>query len=70
MTTYPVLRMAALTAFSASGLTLCPPLRTWTIVTGNGWSTTDATTATGWENQAMFDLNDEALPVVGAYAAR
>ena len=43
---------------------------TWTIVTGNGWSTTDATTATGWENQAMFDLNDEALPVVGAYAAR
>jgi arabinogalactan endo-1,4-beta-galactosidase len=39
-------------------------------VTGNGWSTTDATTATGWENQAMFDLNDEALPVVGAYAAR
>lgn len=43
---------------------------TWTIVTGNGWSTTDDTTATGWENQAMFDLTDTALPAVNDYAAR
>ena len=43
---------------------------TWTIVTGNGWSTTDATTSTGWENQAMFDLSDKALPAVNDYAAR
>lgn len=43
---------------------------TWTIVAGNGWSTTDDTTATGWENQAMFDLGDTALPAIGDFAAR
>jgi arabinogalactan endo-1,4-beta-galactosidase len=43
---------------------------TWTVVAGNGWSTTDITTQTGWENQAMFNLSDAALPAIGDYAAR
>ncbi|MBW8802493.1 MAG: glycosyl hydrolase 53 family protein [Catenulisporales bacterium] len=43
---------------------------TWTAVTGNGWSTTDPTAGDGWENQAAFDYNDKALPVVGEFAAR
>ena len=43
---------------------------TWTIVSGNGWSTTDLTSETGWENQAMFDLSDTALPAIADFAAR
>lgn len=43
---------------------------TWTIVSGNGWSTTDITSSTGWENQAMFDLDDTALPAISDFAAR
>jgi arabinogalactan endo-1,4-beta-galactosidase len=43
---------------------------TWTIVSGNGWSTTDITTETGWENQAMWNLSDVALPAISDFAAR
>ena len=43
---------------------------TWTIVSGNGWSTTDITSATGWENQAMWNLSDVALPAISDFAAR
>ena len=43
---------------------------TWTIVSGNGWSTTDITSATGWENQAMFNLSDTALAAISDFAAR
>ena len=43
---------------------------TWTIVSGNGWSTTDITSATGWENQAMFNLSDTALSTINDFAAR
>ena len=43
---------------------------TWTIVSGNGWSTTDITSETGWENQAMWNLSDVALPAISDFAAR
>lgn len=43
---------------------------TWTAVPGNGWSTTDPSAGDGWENQAVFDYNDKALPVVGEFTAR
>ncbi|WP_037607612.1 glycosyl hydrolase 53 family protein [Streptacidiphilus rugosus] len=43
---------------------------TWTAVAGNGWDPTNASSGDGWENQAMFDFSDKALPVVSQYAAR
>ncbi|MEY9968056.1 arabinogalactan endo-1,4-beta-galactosidase [Streptacidiphilus sp. MAP12-16] len=43
---------------------------TWTVVAGNGWDPTNASSGDGWENQAMFDFSDKALPVVDEYAAR
>ncbi|RAG87284.1 arabinogalactan endo-1,4-beta-galactosidase [Streptacidiphilus pinicola] len=43
---------------------------TWTVVAGNGWDPTNASSGDGWENQAMFDFSDKALPVVNDYAAR
>ena len=43
---------------------------TWTVVKGNGWDPSDPSSGDGWENQAMFDYNDKALPVIADYAAR
>ena len=43
---------------------------TWTVVKGNGWDPTDPSSGDGWENQAMFDYNDTALPVISDYAPR
>jgi len=43
---------------------------TWTVVKGNGWDPTDPSSGDGWENQAMFDYNDKALPVINDYAPR
>ena len=43
---------------------------TWTVVKGNGWDPTDPSSGDGWENQAMFDYSDTALPVIGDYAPR
>jgi len=43
---------------------------TWTAVSGNGWDPTNASSGDGWENQAMFNFSDVALPVVSQYAAR
>jgi arabinogalactan endo-1,4-beta-galactosidase len=43
---------------------------TWTVVAGNGWDPANASSGDGWENQAMFDFSDKALPVVNDYAAR
>jgi arabinogalactan endo-1,4-beta-galactosidase len=43
---------------------------TWTAVPGNGWDPTDPSSGDGWENQAMFDFNDVALPVIADYAPR
>ena len=43
---------------------------TWTVVKGNGWDPTNPSAGDGWENQAMFDFNDTALPVISDYAPR
>jgi arabinogalactan endo-1,4-beta-galactosidase len=37
---------------------------TWTAVTGNGWDSTDPQSGNAWENQALFDFNDRALPAL------
>ncbi|TVZ02993.1 arabinogalactan endo-1,4-beta-galactosidase [Trebonia kvetii] len=43
---------------------------TWTVVKGNGWDPTDPSSGDGWENQAMWDYTDTALPVISDFAAR
>ncbi|MBS2965308.1 glycosyl hydrolase 53 family protein [Actinocrinis puniceicyclus] len=43
---------------------------TWTVVAGNGWDPANPGSGDGWENQAAFDFNDRALPVVSQFAAR
>jgi len=43
---------------------------TWTVVKGNGWDPTDPAAGDGWENQAMFNYSDQALPVINDYAPR
>ncbi|GAB1822598.1 glycoside hydrolase family 53 protein [Herbidospora sp. RD11066] len=35
---------------------------TWTGVRGNGWDPADPSSGNGWENQALFDYTDRALP--------
>jgi arabinogalactan endo-1,4-beta-galactosidase len=37
---------------------------TWTAVPGNGWDPEDASSGNGWENQALFDFTDRALPAM------
>ncbi|MBT2535363.1 glycosyl hydrolase 53 family protein [Arthrobacter sp. ISL-69] len=40
----------------------------WTAVPGNGWDPADPTTGNAWENQAMFDFDGRALPVLQEFA--
>lgn len=40
---------------------------TWTAVTGNGWDSTDPASGNAWENQALFDFNNRALPALDEY---
>ncbi|WP_214107734.1 glycosyl hydrolase 53 family protein [Acrocarpospora catenulata] len=35
---------------------------TWTAVAGNGWDPTNPASGNEWENQALFDFSDRALP--------
>ncbi|MEV4017959.1 arabinogalactan endo-1,4-beta-galactosidase [Nonomuraea angiospora] len=37
---------------------------TWTGVKGNGWDPADPSSGNGWENQALFDYADRALPAM------
>ncbi|GAA0990881.1 glycosyl hydrolase 53 family protein [Acrocarpospora macrocephala] len=37
---------------------------TWTAVPGNGWDPTNPSSGNEWENQALFDFNDRALPAL------
>jgi arabinogalactan endo-1,4-beta-galactosidase len=37
---------------------------TWTAVPGNGWNSTDPESGNAWENQALFDFDDRALPAL------
>ncbi len=36
----------------------------WTAVPGNGWDESDPSSGNGWENQALFDYDDRALPAM------
>ncbi len=40
---------------------------TWTAVPGNGWDSTDPKSGNAWENQALFDFDDRALPAMEEY---
>ena len=40
---------------------------TWTAVPGNGWESTDPNSGNAWENQALFDYDDKALPAQEEY---
>jgi arabinogalactan endo-1,4-beta-galactosidase len=40
---------------------------TWTGVEGNGWDPADPTSGNAWENQALFDFADCALPALGEF---
>ncbi len=39
----------------------------WTAVPGNGWDSQDPQSENAWENQALFDFNDKALPALDEY---
>ncbi len=41
---------------------------TWTAVAGNGWDPADPASGNGWENQALFDFADRALPALAQFA--
>jgi len=43
---------------------------TWTVVAGNGWDPTNPASGDGWENQAMWNYSDAALPAIADFAAR
>jgi arabinogalactan endo-1,4-beta-galactosidase len=40
---------------------------TWTAVPGNGWETTDPASENAWENQALFNYSNHALPAMEEY---
>jgi len=42
----------------------------WTAVPGNGWDPADPASGNGWENQALFDFNNRALPAMDVFSNR
>jgi arabinogalactan endo-1,4-beta-galactosidase len=40
---------------------------TWTSVPGNGWDPTDPSSGNAWENQALLDFDDVALPAMSQF---
>jgi len=40
---------------------------TWTAVPGNGWDPRQPALGNNWENQALFDYNDRALPALSLF---
>lgn len=40
---------------------------TWTAVKGNGWDSADPESGNAWENQALFDFDDRALPALDEF---
>lgn len=40
---------------------------TWTAVPGNGWDPTDPSSGNAWENQALFDFDEVALPAMSEF---
>ena len=49
---------------AASGFFYWEPA--WTARAGAGWDPTNPSSGNGWENQALFDYNDRALPGLAA----
>jgi len=43
---------------------------TWTVVKGNGWDPANPSSGDGWENQAMWNYSDVALPAISDFASR
>jgi hypothetical protein len=43
---------------------------TWTAVTGNGWDPADPSSGDAWENHALFDYGDRALPAMRRFNHR
>jgi arabinogalactan endo-1,4-beta-galactosidase len=41
---------------------------TWTAVPGNGWDPADPASGNGWENQALFDYENHALPAMHMFS--
>jgi arabinogalactan endo-1,4-beta-galactosidase len=41
---------------------------TWTAVPGNGWDPADPSSGNGWENQALFDYENRALPAMHLFS--
>jgi arabinogalactan endo-1,4-beta-galactosidase len=41
---------------------------TWTAVAGAGWDPNNPSSGNGWENQALFDYNDRALPALAVFS--
>ena len=39
----------------------------WTAVPGNGWDSTNPALGNAWENQALFDFDERALPALEEY---
>ncbi|WP_426225774.1 glycoside hydrolase family 53 protein [Pseudarthrobacter sp. DSP2-3-2b1] len=39
----------------------------WTSVPGNGWDPADPSSGNAWENQAVFDYNNRALPAINEF---
>jgi arabinogalactan endo-1,4-beta-galactosidase len=42
---------------------------TWTAVKGNGWDPTNPNSGSQWENQALFDYENKALPAIHEFKA-
>lgn len=42
----------------------------WTAVPGNGWDPADSASGNGWENQALFDFDNRALPAMDVFTHR
>ena len=43
---------------------------TWTVVKGNGWDPTNPSSGDGWENQALWNYSNTALPAIADFASR
>ena len=43
---------------------------TWTAVEGNGWDPTDPSSGNGWENQALFNFDDQVVPALLEFEGR
>ncbi|MEZ0064438.1 arabinogalactan endo-1,4-beta-galactosidase [Streptacidiphilus sp. MAP12-20] len=43
---------------------------TWTAVPGNGWDPADPASGNAWENQALFDFDQQALPALHVFGER